>query len=431
MNEFNFFRDLIRLDEGRAENQEIIDSILKSSNFSGTNFWALVSAIIVASVGLNTGSTAVIIGAMLISPLMGPIMGLGLGLSLFDTNMLRRSLRNFGLMVGISIAASTFYFFISPLKIENNELLARTYPTIWDVLIAIFGGIAGMIGSSRKEKTNIIPGVAIATALMPPLCTVGFGLANQNWPFFFGALYLFSINTLFIAWATYIISNLMKINQYSPLPGKQPKMIRRLLSFIVLAMIIPSIYLAYLFMQETLFKQRAARFIEEEMKSSTTFVLNREVNAKNRELTLYLMGEPLDSLKKAELRARFERINQNNATLRIIQEDSKAEIMAGLKDEKKGPFAEIVLQKHVIDSLRTIVESYRNLPHEEEEIKRELQVFVPDVKRLLIHNTSPDTPDEVLIGSADILSREQQEQCSQWLRKRMKSDSLSITFVDL
>jgi len=431
MNKFHFFKDLVRLDEGRADNREIIESIFKSSNFSGTNFWALVSAIIIASVGLNTGSTAVIIGAMLISPLMGPIMGLGLGLSIFDTGMLRRSLRNFGLMVGISILASTFYFFISPLKIENSELLARTYPTIWDVLIAIFGGIAGMIGSSRKEKTNIIPGVAIATALMPPLCTVGFGLANQNWPFFFGALYLFAINTLFIAWATYIISNLMKINQYSPVPAKQPRMIRRVLSFIVLAMVIPSIYLAYLFMQETLFKQRAARFIEDEMQSSTTFILNKEIDAKNRELTLYLMGESIDSLRKAELNARFERLNQGHGSLRIIQEDSKEEIMAGLKDEKKGPFAEIMLQKQVIDSLRGIIHSYHEQPFKEAEMMQELQVFIPGIQRLLIHNTHPGKPDEVLIGSSEHLNEQYRNQCRQWLHKRMQNDSLSITFVDL
>lgn len=431
MNEFHFFKDLVRLDEGRADNQEIIESIFKSSNFSGTNFWALVSAIIIASVGLNTGSTAVIIGAMLISPLMGPIMGLGLGLSIFDTSMLRRSLRNFGLMVGISILASTFYFFVSPLKVENSELLARTYPTIWDVLIAIFGGIAGMIGSSRKEKTNIIPGVAIATALMPPLCTVGFGLANQNWPFFFGALYLFAINTLFIAWATYIISNLMKINQYNPVPARQPKMIRRLLSFIVLAMVLPSIYLAYLFMQETLFKQRAASFIAEEMQSSSTFILNKDINAKKRELTLYLMGESIDSLKKAELYDRFKRLNQGNGTLRLIQEDSKAEIMAGLKDEKKGPFAEIMLQKQVIDSLKGIIDGFQNQPYEETEMAQELQVFVPGVKRLLLHNTLPGKPDEVIIGSAEQLSEEHKNQCRLWLYRRMQNDSLSITFVDL
>ncbi|MBQ4355500.1 MAG: DUF389 domain-containing protein, partial [Bacteroidales bacterium] len=178
-------------------------SIQKSVNFRGVNLWLLGFAIIIASVGLNVNSTAVIIGAMLISPLMGPIMGVGLAVGTYDWDLLKRSFRNLLLMVGISLLASTLYFLLSPLGDARSELLARTRPTIYDVLIALFGGLAGIIETSRKDKGSVITGVAIATALMPPLCTVGYGISIWKGSVIFGALYLFLINSVFIALATF------------------------------------------------------------------------------------------------------------------------------------------------------------------------------------------------------------------------------------
>ena len=203
----------VRMVDGRQEKEnemETIESIQKGVEVKGTNLWVLIFAIFVASLGLNTNSTAVIIGAMLISPLMGPIMGFGLGLGISDFELIKRAFRNFATATIFSVITSTLFFLISPISEAQSELLARTQPTVYDVLIAFFGGLAGIVASSTKSKGNVIPGVAIATALMPPLCTAGFGLASGNLYYFFGAFYLYFINTVFISLATFLVVRLLK-----------------------------------------------------------------------------------------------------------------------------------------------------------------------------------------------------------------------------
>ena len=193
-----FLRDRFDLGEDSALQDEVVDNIFRGVDFRGTNLWVLIFATFVASLGLNVNSTAVIIGAMLISPLMGPIMGMGLSVGINDFDLLKRSVRNFGFMVLVSILTSTLYFVVSPLSGAQSELLARTVPTTYDVLIAFFGGLAGIVAQSRRDRTStVIPGVAIATALMPPLCTAGYGLATLQLNYFLGAFYLFFINTVF------------------------------------------------------------------------------------------------------------------------------------------------------------------------------------------------------------------------------------------
>jgi uncharacterized hydrophobic protein (TIGR00271 family) len=198
--------DRLDLQRERAEPAETIAAIERDVEFRGVNLWVLVCAVLVASVGLNVNSTAVIIGAMLISPLMGPIIGIGVSLATYDLALLKKSAKNFGVAVAFSLATSAVYFALSPLKEPQSELLARTSPTVWDVLIAFFGGLAGIIAAtSREKKFTDIAGVAIATALMPPLCTAGYGIARFSGTFFFGALYLFTINAVFISTAVYIV----------------------------------------------------------------------------------------------------------------------------------------------------------------------------------------------------------------------------------
>ena len=211
--------------------------------FKGPNVWILVFSIIIASVGLNVNSIPVIIGAMLISPLMGPVFGMGLGLGINDTGLLKSSLKNILIMMGISLVASFAYFLITPLNLSNpTELLARTNPTIYDVLIALFGGFAGIFELARKEKGTVFAGVAIATALMPPLCTAGFGLANGNLVYFIGALYLFAINCIFIILATYIAVKYMKFEQYEYKDAKAGKRAKRLITVFTVIVIVPSIW---------------------------------------------------------------------------------------------------------------------------------------------------------------------------------------------
>ena len=242
--------DFISLHQGEEKRESVLENIKQSISFRGSNLWILACAIVIASVGLNVNSTAVVIGAMLISPLMGPIVGAGFALAVFDFELLKRCGKNLLIATIVSLVVSAIYFFISPFKDAQPELLARTSPTIYDVLIAFFGGLVGVIALTRVEKGNPIPGVAIATALMPPLCTAGYGLAMGNFSYFFGAFYLYSINCFFICIATYFIVRYLK---YTPVQFKNirfEKQIRYGISFLLVLMIVPSFYLAYNLLKE-------------------------------------------------------------------------------------------------------------------------------------------------------------------------------------
>lgn len=216
LNYFNirhYFSTLLSLKEDKADDDEIDQGIRNGINMRGSNLWVLMFAIFIAAIGLNVNSTAVVIGAMLISPLMGPIMGIGYGVGIYDFPLIRAALKNLTVAAVASLLTSTVYFALSPLTQAQTELLARTTPTIWDVLIALFGGLAGIVGATRREKTNVIPGVAIATALMPPLCTAGYGIANGNWAYFGGAFYLFTINCVFIALSSAVVVRAFHVKQ--------------------------------------------------------------------------------------------------------------------------------------------------------------------------------------------------------------------------
>ena len=274
---------------------ETIESLKKGVEFRGTNLWVLIFAVFLASLGLNTNSTAVIIGAMLISPLMGPIMGFGLGLGITDFDLVKRSLRHYLTAIAFSVATSTAFFLISPISEAQSELLARTSPSIYDVLIAFFGGLAGIVASSTKSKGNVIPGVAIATALMPPLCTAGFGLASGNLSYFFGAFYLYFINTVFISVATYIIVHILKYPRKSFIDKKREKTVRRYMTIIVICTIVPSIYLSYRVFEATLFDQQVRKFINEELHFPNTQILSRSVTntGDKKEIKVVLIGQTI------------------------------------------------------------------------------------------------------------------------------------------
>jgi uncharacterized hydrophobic protein (TIGR00271 family) len=205
--------DHFRLVHEREAFPRIREEIEKGIEFRGTNLWILIFAILIASLGLYSNSTAVIIGAMLISPLMGPIMGLGFGMAINDVKILKRSVLNLLFATTVSLSISTLFFLLIPLHTTNSELLHRTSPSLDDALIALFGGMAGMLATSSKLKGNVIPGAAIATALMPPLCTAGFGLATWSSKYFFGALYLYLINAIFIAAATFLVARLVRFGR--------------------------------------------------------------------------------------------------------------------------------------------------------------------------------------------------------------------------
>lgn len=279
MSLFQKINHLFELSSDKAAEADVIASIKSSSVFRGTNLWLLVFAIFVASIGLNTNSTAVIIGAMLISPLMGPIVGAGLALAINDFALLKKALGNLLVATMIAMAVSTIYFFITPLRDAQSELLARTSPNIYDVLIALFGGLAGIVGVSRKEKSNVIPGVAIATALMPPLCTAGYGIATAQLQYMLGAFYLYLINCTFICIATFLMVKYLRFKPVQYVDKQQAIRIRSIMSTAVAIMILPAIFFAWQVVQENKFRNKANRFVEEQFIAKEHIVLNKKINA--------------------------------------------------------------------------------------------------------------------------------------------------------
>jgi len=331
---FAFFKKTVSFKDG-SDVDGTIKNIRSGINFTGPNVWVLICSIIVASVGLNTNSVAVIIGAMLISPLMGPIRGVGLGVGTNDIKLIFESLKNFGVAVGISLLTAWLYFLISPLTEITPELEGRTGPNLMDVFIAFFGGLAGIIAASRGDNSTVIPGVAIATALMPPLCTAGFGLASGNWPFFFGALYLFFLNTLFICLSTIIVVRYLKFplrNFINPKVEKKVKVISYVLIFLV---IIPAAYLFYGKIQETIFNQSARTFIKEVVEDDPTLRHTQKIIFDDdlSKIELILTNKVVSDATVLRWKSKMDKYGLDSKFLTVIQGEDVDSKLAELKNE--------------------------------------------------------------------------------------------------
>ena len=277
-NASQLLKTTLRFNDENINHEEIRNNILKDITFKGYNVWILICSIVICSIGLNINSSAVVIGAMLISPLMGPILGVGLSVGTNDILNFKLSLQNFLIALGISLLTSTVFFLISPLEDVQNELLARTQPTLLDALLAAFGGLAGIIAISRKDASNVIPGVAIATALMPPICTAGYGLANGNFNFFLGALYLFLLNSVFISLATLIIIRYLRFPYISFVDKLTEKKGKRHITLISLIIIIPSAFLFFEVTQESMFLRRANSFTQEFIEYPGSETINQKLS---------------------------------------------------------------------------------------------------------------------------------------------------------
>lgn len=317
-----------------ADIKGTIEGIEKDIDFKGTNLWILICSIIIASIGLNVNSIPAIIGAMLISPLMGPILGLGLSIGTYDWSTLKRSLKALGVTVFVSILTSYIYFSISPLKEIQEELLSRTNPTILDVMIALFGGIAGIVAGSRSVKTNVIPGVAIATALMPPLCTAGFGLATGNYAFFLGAFYLFFINSVFICLATILVVRFMRFPLASWVDQKKKKRAQFYITFFVLLVAIPSGFIFWEVIKESVFTRNAQNFISEEVVFDDCEIINQQINYTDSTSTIeiFLIGATVNKdvqHKMATLLPKYELTNTELIFYQNKDASNEIETMAG------------------------------------------------------------------------------------------------------
>lgn len=353
-------------------------SIRKSIFFRGPNVYILACAIIIASVGLNVNSIPVIIGAMLISPLMGPIIGFGLGLGTNDTDLLRSSLKNFAVMVVISIIASTLYFLITPLKLEEpTELLARTNPTVYDVLIALFGGIAGILETSRKEKGTVLSGVAIATALMPPLCTVGYGIAEFNIHYVTGALYLFAINSIFIALAVFLATKYLEFPLAKSADTRLEKRRKTSITLIVLLIAVPSCFSAVSIIRENNFTVHAESLVRKHKTTGGSYIYDHKVHTdvKPFSVELFIAGDGLNAEEKEIIYNDAENygLTRNQVIFREDASDntgkiSETEIVRGIYEYYDRRIQEL---NSTITELELELARYRKTDSTAVEIRRE------------------------------------------------------------
>ncbi len=309
------------LRQDQASTEEIDASLRAGARAGGTNLWVLFFAILIASVGLNVNSTAVIIGAMLISPLMAPIVGVGYGAAISDISLMRSSALTLLGFTLVSLVTSIIYFTLSPLDEPGSELLARTTPNLWDVLIAAFGGAAGMVAATRRSFTNIAPGVAIATALMPPLCTVGFGIAHQRWDMVLGASYLFLINSVFIASATLLVGKILRLPKHQELDDSTLRMHRWVISLCLLVVVAPSVWLGYQFVQQEIFRSAATSAVKTLMQTDRA-VVQREIQVNERRINLVVVGlVDEEALKGRALQALAQR-GITRAEVLVLRPDS-------------------------------------------------------------------------------------------------------------
>lgn len=432
-----FMRDRFSLDEDKAQRDEVIASIGKGVEFRGVNLWVLIFATMIASLGLNVNSPAVIIGAMLISPIMGPIIGAGLALGINDFELLKKSARNFALMMSVAMVASTCYFLISPLSANSDELLARTMPTAYDVLIALFGGMAGMVAQSRRDRSStVIPGVAIATALIPPLCTAGFGIATGQLRFFLGALYLFFINTVFIALASFLIVRVLKYEHKVFVDKTRGRQVKALMFITSLVVFIPSVIIGIHMVHVSVFEAKAEKYISQVFDFQQTRVIEKNARFGSRKLPsqieLLLVGEPLGEPIIENARAQMRNFGLEDVELVVRQ--------AGASDQVdwvslQRSYIELLEEKnHRIERMQKQLEHYRFTDLDVEDISREAGVLIPDLGTVsLTKGISFDAKGEALdtmlicvVTPLDRNSKLDREKLLQWLRIRTNVDNVKI-----
>jgi len=417
---------------------KIHQAIEKDIIFKGTNLWILVFAIIVASVGLNMNSTAVIIGAMLISPLMGPINGMGYSIATYNFPLFRKAIKNFSFAVIASLIASTAYFAISPISTAHSELLARTSPTIYDVLIALFGGLAGIVAISSRQKGNVIPGVAIATALMPPLCTAGYGLASGQFYYFFGAFYLFTINTVFIAISSIIISQILKFPIRTLVDSAQKKRVNRWISIVIVLVLIPSIYFGYNLVQNEKFIENATKYVNNIRVVEGNYLLKNEINPGKNTISLIYGGTSFNEEQITAIKAKAADFDLQNATI-VFQQGFSFEDITKKATEVDNLKAELNRLNMVLFSKEKQLDSLNTRKQLGKQIFDEIKNLYPQIKTgayaetFVFDNTKP-YPDTVSVVFFTVdrkkLSTTDKQKIENWLNTRLKIKRLKVVYED-
>lgn len=422
--------------ESELENKDsVYEEIKKGIIFRGTNLWILIFAIIVASVGLNMNSTAVIIGAMLISPLMGPITGMGYSIATYDMDLFRQSIKNFSFAILASLMASTAYFALSPISTAHSELLARTSPTIYDVLIALFGGLAGIVAISSKQKGNVIPGVAIATALMPPLCTAGYGIATGQYIYFFGAFYLFTINTIFIALASVWVSQLLKFPIRSIVGEGKKKKINRAITLVIVIVLLPSIFFGYKLVKQEEFLQRANQYVSNVSLFEGNYLLKYNIDAKSNKITLVYGGSTLSENQKNVIMKKSTDFDINDATIIIEQglafssiDDKNIEVYK-LKEQ-------IISLNAIVNKKNSAIDSLLNQKKFGQILFKEIKTIYPQIigcsysESIIFYDnlSAPLNTSIIYLKVNKKITTADKAKITNWFRQRLKKEEVKIIF---
>ncbi|MGE0930886.1 TIGR00341 family protein [Peijinzhouia sedimentorum] len=445
-----FLRDRFDLSMDKADEIQTIDYIRKNVEFKGTNLWILIFAIFVASVGLNVNSTAVIIGAMLISPLMGPIIGVGMGVGINDFELIKKSLKNLAVAIVISVITSATYFLISPLSDAQSELLARTTPTIYDVFIALFGGFAGIVAGSSREKSNAIPGVAIATALMPPLCTAGYGIATGNLYYFLGAFYLFFINSVFISLSTFLIVRFLKYPKKQFMDQQREKRVKSYIIAFVVLTVIPSVYLGLQVVQQSIFERNASIFLDQELTFEKSRIISKSYDFKSNPkiIEVSFFGEKVEDVLISNAKSKMEDYKLKDVELKVFQgyesgdpldiatvERMNMNLRSGIiEDLYKKNEALLATKDEQIQILQREIITMKQMQLPLTDISNELKAQHSNVKEFAINSTIitnfvTNQPDTTYLAFASFTSRPSRAEITRmenWLKARIKSEKLKL-----
>ena len=419
---------------------EVIAQISDGVDFHGATLWVLIFAIFIASLGLNVNSTAVIIGAMLISPLMGPIIGMGLAVGIADLKLFKRALTNYLIKTVISVVTATIYFTISPITEAQSELLARTSPTLYDVLIALFGGAAGILAISTKSKNNVIPGVAIATALMPPLCTAGYGFAMGNTSYFFGAFYLYFINTVFIAFTTCIGVRLLHFHRKKFVDREKMKRVNYYIISIVIITMLPASYMTWNIIKQSVTENNVEKFVRDELNNNGTYIISYEYDSKTKTLNVVAIGKPISVGAIAKAQKSMADYKLDDYTLKVIQGVSSDSLLAIQRNKKglavtgEGNSSKWQEQAYQNVALQKQLAAYTRYPVLANDMKRELKVVCPAAKSLVLSQSSECFLDTALtkgyvmavVKTNNTLAKDDRQQLYEWLKARVKTDSLEL-----
>ena len=440
-----YLRQYFDMSENREKEGDVVDEIASGVTFKGANLWILICAVFIASLGLNINSTAVIIGAMLISPLMGPILGMGLAVGIDDLPLLRRAVKNYMVATIIGIITATVYFLLTPFQGVQSELLARTEPTIYDVLIAFFGGAAGIVAASIKDKGNVIPGVAIATALMPPLCTAGYGIATGNLAFFAGASLLYFINTVFIAVATTFGVFLLRFRRKHFVDPQRCKFVHRMILAIAILTMIPAGYMTVRMMRTSLFDRQLSNFVRHNLNWKGTQVVSQHLYG-DSVLQIVALGKEITPEQKKKAQKQLnEHSRLKHLKLAVIQGNESADLAPErgnlLAISKNREQSVKVLQQQAVEikELRQKLKKIDSYSQLSVDIFNEMLVLYPGVQSLVLSpvveanlDTTANEPYLLAIAQFKVkkpLTNQQNNQMRQWIQKRTNEESVKLVIT--